>query len=465
MRHRSNIVRFIFDQLIKTARRPARLLTIAALQLFQHDRPEAAWQCLKLSLGIGRPSTAEYLLAGSCLHYGLGRSQDAIALLTRANEKNAKEAQTLGLSNSSFRVLDSVWARHFGHIALVDYVLKLGTLEGLRPEDTILYLPPDSIVANRFLLKQVAARLRLVEDSADLPFPASAVQALHYDLMAPRLSDQTTTYYWTIAAQTHERWQREGRAPLFSIPPDTEALGWAALEKLGIPRGAWFVALHVREREPDGRKSGMNTVRNADISSYLPAITEITRRGGWVIRLGDRSMTALPPLGNVLDYCQSAIRSDWMDIFLLACCRFTICTNSGPAFVPLLYGVPSVLTNWWPAAERPWQPTDIFVPKMLRSLSDRRYLTLSETLSEPLCWCYSRRYLADRGRVYLEDSDPEIIRGAVSEMLARLDGKQCEDDQEEKLRSRADRIYQIHKISGMAQLARDFLHRHEGLIR
>ena len=141
-----------------------------------------------------------------------------------------------------------------------------------------------------------------------------------------------------------------------------------------------------------------------------------------------------------------------------------ICTNSGPAFVPQLYGVPCVFTNWWPAAERPWRSTDIFIPKTLRSLSDGRYLTLRETLSEPLCWCYSRRVLAKRHYVRAENSDPEIIRGAVAEMLERLDRGQSGDTEIAELRSRADRIYQSCDIAGTAALSRDFLRRHVGLI-
>ena len=441
------------------------MLTIAGQLLFQRDRPALAWEyLLKPSLHIVRPSIAEYLLAANCLLQGLGRYSDAVALLARANESNAREAAKLGLANTPFRVLDSVWARHIGHLGILDYVLKLGILEGRRRSDTVLYLPPGSHLANSFLVEQLASQLRLVENPVDLPIPASAVQALHFDLMAPRLSDHTTAYYWNIAAETYARWHRESRSPLFAFPSDLASRGWATLRQAGIPTGSWFVALHVRECEPDGRKSGINVVRNADLLTYLPAIDEITRRGGWVIRLGDPGMTPLPPLANVFDYCRSPLRSDWMDIFILACCRFMVATNSGPAFVPALYGTPAVMTNWWPAAERPWHPSDIFVPKLLRKLSDDSYLTLTETLREPLCWCYSRRYLAGHAGVRVENNDPEMIRAAVEEMLNALEDNRDQDDATAQLRERADQIYQTSGVAGMARLPGKFLHRHERLI-
>ena len=64
----------------------------------------------------------------------------------------------------------------------------------------------------------------------------------------------------------------------------------------------------------------------------------------------------------------------------------------------------------------------------------------------------------------MQDNDPELIRGAVTEMLSRLDGDPGRDDDVTDLRARADRIYQEHGNFGMAALARDFLRRHGDLI-
>jgi putative glycosyltransferase (TIGR04372 family) len=447
----------------KLVTRPRIRLGIANT-LFQLDYPAEALRYLERSSGGKSPSSDETVLRAMCLYQGLDRFGEAIATLTEANERRHDEAKRLGLADLPYRVLGRVWASHIGHTAMLDYVIKLGALEGRSPEDTILYVPRDSRVANRFLLEQIATKLRLVEDPERLPFPASAVAALQFDLLGPRLPDGRTSYYWNAAGETYTRWENEGRPPLLTLPPEIQARGWSALHRAGLPQNAWFVALHVREDMWSGRNPGTHGIRNADISSYFAAIAEITRRGGWVIRMGDLSMTPLPQLANVIDYCHSDMRSDWMDIFLVACSRFMVATNSGPAFIPLFYGAPSVLTNWWPAGERPWRSTDIFVPKMLRSLSDGRYLTLNESLREPVCWSYSRRYLAKRAGMSLADSDPKMILGAVVEMLDRLEGKLEQDAELEKLRARTDRIYRSNNISGMAPLARDFLRCHADLI-
>lgn len=495
-----HVAAFTFTQAVKTIRRPSRLISIPLIRIFrkfpsaaafvpsilpdyllddlggrticlevgydllQHDRPEDAWTWLERALHVGSPSIDDYLLGAMCLYHGLGRFRDAMSLLSHANELGLTEAESFGLANCPYRVLDSVWARHIGHIATIDYVIKQGILEGRSRENTILYLPPGRPIANRFLLQQIAAHLRLVKDPSDLPFDSSAVQALHYDYLGPRLPDRTTVYFWEIAGKTYNRWQQEGRGPLLTLPPEIEERGWAVLRDAGIPHDAWFVALHVREGKWDGRNGGLHGILNADIATYLPAIAEITRRGGWVIRMGDPGMKPLPPLTNVIDYCHSDLRADWMDVFIAARCRFMIGTCSGPALIPPIFGVPSVLTNWWPPAARPWHASDIFIPKMPRKLTDGRHLTLSETLSEPFSWCHSRGYLANHERVHVEENEPDIIRSAVEEMLARLAGEVTYNADVSYLRSRADQIYSASNCFGMGLLAAGFLQQHGDLV-
>jgi hypothetical protein len=107
-----------------------------------------------------------------------------------------------------------------------------------------------------------------------------------------------------------------------------------------MPEGAWFVGLHVREGT-----DRMHDVRNSDISTYRLAVEEIAKRGGWVLRMGDRSMRPWP---NTIDYAHSAERKDWMDVFLWAEGRFFIGTGSRPQLIPQTFGKPVAIANWGP---------------------------------------------------------------------------------------------------------------------
>jgi len=127
-----------------------------ANKLFQHDRPAKALRYLDLFLHTSRPSIAEDILRALCIYQGFGRFRDAMSQIKRGNDRNLQEADSLGLAHSPYRVLDSVWASHVGQIATLDYVIKLENLEGRTRNETILYLPSGSSVANRFLLREMA---------------------------------------------------------------------------------------------------------------------------------------------------------------------------------------------------------------------------------------------------------------------------------------------------------------------
>jgi putative glycosyltransferase (TIGR04372 family) len=347
-------------------------LAIGNLVLLRHDRPEQAWHWMERVLRTGSRSSEEYFLGAVCLYQGLGRMREATALFARANSRDFAQAQALGVADLPYRVLDEIWARHIGDAAILDYVIKRDTLAGRSARDIILYAPPGGRIGNRFLLQQLAHHLHLVERAEDLPFDAAAVRALHYHYQFPRQPDGGTVFFWDLAGRTHQRWRAKGRGPLLEFPPDVAARGLAHLEKAGMPRGAWFVALHVRDIRWRGTTAGLQAIRNADTASYGPAIEEITRRGGFVVRLRDPDAPLLPPLANVIDYGGSDIRADWMDIFLLARSRFVLGSASGPIFVPPLYGVPCVLTNWWPPGMRPWHASDIYIPKLAKRTADAR---------------------------------------------------------------------------------------------
>jgi putative glycosyltransferase (TIGR04372 family) len=321
-------------------------------------------------------------------------------------------------------------------------------------------------------VEQWKPHLRLVTDPRELPFPEDYVKYLALDFFVPGVTGVGKYYLWNLAAQTYRRWAKEGRKPLLRLAEDVQERGRNALASVGVPRDAWFVGLHVREPGYRDFHRELHGVLNANIEDYLPAIDEIVRRGGWVIRMGDPSMSLLPSLPNVFDYCHSAIRSDWMDVFLAANSRFFIGTPSGFCYVPQNYGVPCVLTNWWPPAQRPWHSGDIFVPKLLRRMGDGRVLSLEESLNEPFGYCNSKNYLQEKHGVTVHDNHPQDICAAVVEMIERMDGRPNYDKSDLAIRERAEQIYASVAMKlydspaafGAGALARDLLRRNPSFV-
>jgi putative glycosyltransferase (TIGR04372 family) len=295
---------------------------------------------------------------------------------------------------------------------------------------------------------------------------------MRLDFYLPNVGKKTKLLHWELAAQVYRQWDGEGRGPVMKLPSDIVARGWSVLAYAGVRRDTWFVGLHVREAGYQPLHRTLHNALNAEVGDYIPAIEEVTSRGGWVIRMGDRTMKPMTPMKNVIDYCHSDIKADWMDIFLASQCRFFIGTSSGLGYVPQIYGVPCVLTNWWPPAQRPWHAQDIFVPKLYRRKVEGNYLTLAESLAEPLGYCNSLSYLEKTQGVVVESNTPMDIRNAVAEMFDRIDGSAVYDAEDLELRDRAERIYS--KVAkelygsdaafGAASMARDFLKRHKFLL-
>lgn len=226
-------------------------------------------------------------------------------------------------------------------------------------------------------------------------------------------------------------WEREGRLPLLTLTTEHWARGWATLAALGVPVFAWFVALDVREAGYLG--SGYHDHRNADVLTYLPAIDRIRARGGWVIRIGHPSTQPLPPLEGVLDYAHSALRSDWMDIFLLGDCRFLLGTNSGPICVSGAFGRPVCGTNWTPISMGALTGADLFIPK--RYAQAGRVLSCQDVFASPArTFNDSAEYRA--AGLTVIDNTAEEIAAVTDEMLDRLEGIDVVTDTDRRDRAR-----------------------------
>lgn len=212
------------------------------------------------------------------------------------------------------------------------------------------------------------------------------------------------------------RWTEEIPKPLSAgLAPGKRARAHAARLEMGIPEGAWFVGLHVRQRGFYNPKEEA-TCRNASVADFIPAIKEITARGGWVVRLGDKSMTPLPPLERVIDYPHTRFKSDLMDMYLLSECRFYVGMTSGILDTAWLFQRPMVLTNMttWSFAY-PRRPGDLGITKHLYSKRLGRFLSLQELLETPWEAQHFHHFGADYD---MRDNTPEEIRDVVAEFLA-----------------------------------------------
>lgn len=210
--------------------------------------------------------------------------------------------------------------------------------------------------------------------------------------------------------------------------------------QMGLPLTDWFVCLHIRESGYRGDYGSHSTHRNSTLENYIKSVKAITDEGGWVVRIGDSSMTPFPQIERVIDYPHTRFKSELMDIYLISQCRFFLGTNSGPDGVATLFGKPMIIVNateW--TTGFPLKKGDLFITKHLFSRSANRFLSIMEILEEPFIWQAFGPTL-DSNYVMVENTSEEIWE-VVKEFLAQPANLKYSEQQETFNEGRRNQIH------------------------
>ncbi len=303
-----------------------------------------------------------------------------------------------------------------GHLVIEpDYYLRKAELDGVDPGRPVLLASPKR-VANRAFVEVLRQKYTVVEEAwaRALLSPFSYDPRLRVDLALAVGTDPRIPNFQAVMTKWGDR------GTIWSLPQQMEKDGRAALAEMGVPKDAWFVCVHSREGGYSPADEHLHAHRNSDIASYSLAIERITERGGWCIRVGDPSMQPIPDLPRAIDYARSSWKSDWMDVFLGARCRFFLGNTSGLCALSSAFDVPSVLVNMVPlAACYGSHPSDIAVPKLHRKGSER--LRFEDIFTSEIAdFRETEQYHS--AELDVIDNTPDEIADAVIEMLDRLEG-------------------------------------------
>jgi hypothetical protein len=178
-------------------------------------------------------------------------------------------AGRLGIDINKNRYFSSTYTYAIGHICILGVYAKLQKLEGSLGARNILIINQDKII-NPCLLNYIAPNFEVVREDVISKKYAMDLICLEDPWLLMRKNGEWHYLHDGFAA-IEEQWERENNDPLLKLSQDDIAFGREAFEKIGMPKDAWFVAIHVRETQ-------MGEVRNAQIKDYLPAINEITNR-------------------------------------------------------------------------------------------------------------------------------------------------------------------------------------------
>ena len=185
-----------------------------------------------------------------------------------------------------------------GHLCVEpDTFLKERYL-GLQTEFAPVFLIPMNRVANHAVLGMWQKKLRIITSPMLcrilVPFKRFNWAGFPAERYAVAI-DSTATSPAIMTA-----WG--DRPPLLMLDEEQRTRGIAALEKLGVPRDAWFVCVHSRDGAYSPADEHLHSYRNCSIENYRLAVREIVERGGWCLRVGEPSSASLPSERGLVDY-------------------------------------------------------------------------------------------------------------------------------------------------------------------
>src|SRR6266516_724369 len=329
-----------------------------------------------------------------------GKHDRASQVIELIEKRNCELTRALQYDCLGLRFFHSYEFFTIGHLGRLDHHVK-GEILGMVDRRTNVLLGAPEEFSNPAYVRYWEKYFSLVTE----PRTISLLGPISYRLQQPqapwRTRDGRRQQHAAFAREVQLRWEAEYRKPLLELSAEHRGHGYQLLRELGVPEGAWFAGLHVR----DDRDVG--SLRNSDIATYGLAIEAIAKRGGWVLRMGNPDMPPLPPFPNALDYAHSPKLADWMDVFIWAEGRFFIGTLSGPQMIPPTFGKPVAITNCGPIPTVTGTKDDILMPKHYRLDKEERYLSMEERLFT----CGHQQFIADLESMGIRviDNSPEEL--------------------------------------------------------
>ncbi len=274
-----------------------------------------------------------------------------------------------------------------------------------------------------------------------------------------------------------ELWQLE---PATTLTDEELKFGDELLEKLGIPKGAQYVCLGVKEAAyyasitPDrgygqDLRSFVNHSRNVKIENYMLAATHLANIGIYVIRVGSVVGAPLPEERHpmIIDYA-TTYRSELGDIILGAHCKFCISGAAGVWIFSLcrnralisgdVYGVSN-------QNELNLGQLHLFVPRLLKYADNSNFVLFSRMPGGALNLMQDDQ-LAELGLVPLSNSPQEIL-DAVIEMNDWLEGNLYFSEHDEELQTKFYSHFSTEKQlkkNPLVKISPSFLRKYQDLL-
>ena len=217
------------------------------------------------------------------------------------------------------------------------------------------------------------------------------------------------------------------------------------LRAVGLREDDQYVCLIVRDSaylsSNTSRDFSYHDYRDSDISSYKKTAKTLADKGYWVFRMG--KMVKHPfncAESKVIDYASSSSKSDFLDIWLTAHCKFAISTSTGLDAISEVFRIPMVFVNHLPVGNlKTGDPRHIELFKTLKWKTTQQPLSLKEHIATGAINFQSLNRYQEQ-RIEIDDNSEDDILYAALEMESRLSGDWIEEPKDKILQ---EKFYKI----------------------
>lgn len=232
--------------------------------------------------------------------------------------------------------------------------------------------------------------------------------------------------YWQTHEITVNSFDRDPSNLMEKYPPwlkftkAEKAKAEATLRSWGLPEGAQWVCLVVRDDAYLPHLS-YHRYRDSEIETYRDAALKLAERGYYVIRMGAKVRRTLGVNHErVIDYATDGKCSDFMSMYLMAHCAFTLSTSTGIDSVAIAFRRPIAYVNFIPLEYLPtWLPA---LAIWKHHCKDNIRLTPQEIIEAKVSMTLNAEEFTFH-KVSWRDNTSEEITAVAMQMADIVDGK------------------------------------------
>ena len=320
--------------------------------------------------------------------------------------------------------------------------IKKNEIEVSEPDVLKVFLPQMigwNRICNRELIKLLSSKLYIPQYDEMLFW--SYVYRYHFN---------------ELDASQINKYLLRDRLPIYEVEPykhdftfSKQQVAFAEQQMLAMNLKSDFVCFASRNANYNLKTIGTDLKaghRNMDFADYTRAIHYLGESNIQTVRMG-REEVEISPIDNCVDYA-GKYANDFMDLFIVANCKFFVTSSSGIFALAFLFGRPLLMVNVVPMSLGMggigYTKYDLYIPKKYYDVNRKRFLSLREMIITDRFALVGKGIQVNRyseAGIQLINNTPEEIQEATAELLGRLNGTWHDDELDRQNHEKYNQVF------------------------